>query len=67
MILDHWWDSCAHHHIVPRERPPLVSTMKSYPHCPLFVRKFKEQVIGELGPLLRKMRITWDLDVNHQR
>ena len=44
-----------------------MSTMKSYPHCPLFVRKFKEQVMEELGPLLRKMRITWDLDVNHQR
>ena len=45
----------------------MVSTLKSYPHCPLFVRKFKEQAMEELGPLLQKMRITWDADVHHQK
>lgn len=34
MILDYWWDQCAHYHIAPSKEIPLVDTIAAYPHCP---------------------------------
>ena len=50
MILNHWWDQCGHYHIVPSKQTPVVDSIAAYPHYPLFVRKFKEQAVEELGP-----------------
>ena len=54
MILNNWWDECAHYNIVPSKQTPLVDTIAAYPHCPLFVRKFKEQAVGELARCSRR-------------
>ncbi len=57
MILDHWVDKCSEYHINPREQPPVLSTLAAYPHCPLFIRKFKDQALDLVVPLLHEMRI----------
>ena len=66
MILNHWWDQCGHYHIVPSKQTPVVDSIAAYPHYPLFVRKFKEQAVEELGPLLQKMRITSRVKDHHR-
>ena len=57
MLLDQQRDKCAEYY-TNEERPPVFSTLAVYPHCPLFIRKFKTETVDVLGPLLLDMRIT---------
>lgn len=66
MILDHWVDKCTEYHINTKEQPPVLSTLAAYPHCPLFMRKFKAQTLDVLGPVLHEMRIISAFTSDHR-
>ena len=66
MVLDFWVDKCTEYHINVQEQPPVVSSIAAYPHCPLFLRKFKERAIKVMAPLLHDMRITSAFNGNHR-
>ena len=57
MLLDQQMDHICREYRTNKEQAPVLSTLAAYPHCPLFIRKFKTQTLDVLGPLLHDMRI----------